>query len=148
MVDLGYVQDYLYQHIPLSKAMKVQVLEVTNNQVHLKAPLAPNINHRETVFGGSASALAILSAWSLVHFRLQSENFPCRVVIQNNEMSYDKAILDDFEAICALEDEQTWIRFKKILLRKGKARIKLESRLLLGGQTVGSFTGSFVALHL
>ena len=48
------LQTYLHQHIPLSQAMQVTVMEASLQQVVLTAPLVPNINHRETVFGGSA----------------------------------------------------------------------------------------------
>src|SRR6266540_3523639 len=56
-MDLAVLQKYLHDHIPLSKAMDVEVVEATDDGVTLAAPLAPNINHRETVFGGSASAV-------------------------------------------------------------------------------------------
>ena len=68
------LERYLHEHIPLSKAMGVSVLSVGEEAVTLRAPLAPNINHRETVFGGSASALAILAAWSLLHTRLDRKS--------------------------------------------------------------------------
>ena len=61
------LQTYLHQHIPLSQAMQVTVVEASLQQVVLTVPLAPNINHRETVFGGSASAVANLAAWSMLH---------------------------------------------------------------------------------
>ncbi|MDL2338661.1 MAG: YiiD C-terminal domain-containing protein, partial [Pseudomonadota bacterium] len=50
--------------------MQVSVVEVSAEQVVLAAPLAPNINHQDTVFGGSASAVAILAAWSMLHTKL------------------------------------------------------------------------------
>ena len=50
------IQAYLYEQIPLSKAIQVQIKEIKPNSVILTAPLQPNINHRSTVFGGSASA--------------------------------------------------------------------------------------------
>ena len=83
----GELERYLHQHIPLSKAMQVSVVEVLPAGVVLSAPLAPNINHRDTVFGGSASALAILAAWSLLHTRLSGEGIASRLVIQRNTMS-------------------------------------------------------------
>ena len=61
-MDTKSLENYLHEHIPLSKAMGVTVRSVSGEAVTLAAPLAPNINHRETVFGGSASALAILAA--------------------------------------------------------------------------------------
>lgn len=73
------LEAYLHSHIPLSAAMQVHVDEVTGEHVRLSAPLAPNINHRETVFGGSASALSILSARSLLHVRLTGARVTARL---------------------------------------------------------------------
>lgn len=72
---------YLYTNIPLSEAMKVSVETATTDSVVLSAPLEPNINHKSTVFGGSASAVAILAAWSLVHLRLEREGHHSEIVI-------------------------------------------------------------------
>lgn len=146
MQDTKYIQDYLYEHIPLSKAMEVEVVEASKNKVVLKAPLAPNINHRETIFGGSASALSILSAWTLIHFRLQHEGLGCRVVIHKNTMSYDKPILSEFEAICILEDDSKWQKFVKILSSKKRSRIVLNSYLECNEEKVGFFDGALVAI--
>lgn len=60
----GKLQQYLHDHIPLSKAMQITVERISPESVTLSAPLAPNINHRDTLFGGSASTAAILAAWS------------------------------------------------------------------------------------
>ena len=48
---------YLRTQIPLTQAMAVTVASIEANAVALQAPLAPNINHRHSVFGGSAAAL-------------------------------------------------------------------------------------------
>jgi thioesterase domain-containing protein len=61
-VDRCELAHYLHEHIPLSHAMGVEVVEADWHSVTLRAPLAPNINHRETVFGGSASAVGIVAA--------------------------------------------------------------------------------------
>jgi thioesterase domain-containing protein len=146
--DCQVIQAYLYEQIPLSKAMEVQVMKVTSNLVILAAPIKPNINHRSTVFGGSASALAILSAWTLVNFRLQSEGIQTRLVIQKNTMSYDQPITSNFEAVCSLTEQQVWTKFSKILQKKKKSRITVNSFLQCQGQQVGEFTGIFVALGI
>lgn len=146
--DYQSIQAYLYEQIPLSEAMEVQVVEVTNDLVILTAPIKPNINHRSTVFGGSASALAILSAWTLINFRLQSERISARLVIQKNTISYDKPITDNFEAVCSLTDPQVWVRFIKIFQKKHKSRITVNSVLKCEGKQVGVFTGVYVALGI
>ena len=145
-LDNQTIQAYLYEHIPLSQAMEVQVVKVTNKSVILAAPIKPNINHRSTVFGGSASTLTILSAWTLINFRLKSEDIQARLVIQKNTISYDRPITNDFQAVCSLTDGQVWQRFIQILQRKKKSRITVNSYLQCEGQQVGEFSGMFVAL--
>ena len=43
------IQQYLHDKIPLSAAMGVRVKMATRERVQLSAPLAPNVNHNETV---------------------------------------------------------------------------------------------------
>lgn len=142
------LEAYLHKHIPLSGRMDVRVLEATNERVRLTAPLEPNINHRESVFGGSLSALAILSAWSYLYARLRREERSCRLVIQRNTMHYDEPGLGTFEATVENVGEQDWERFVKTLDKMGKARITLNSALTSGESTLGRFEGQFVAIRL
>lgn len=140
------LEQYLHDRIPLSKAMAVSVVAVDTDTVVLRAPLAPNINHRETVFGGSASSLAILAAWSLVHVRLHSAGIAGRVVIQRNTMEYELPITGEFTARATIGDAQEWRKFTRMLERRGKARIAVASVLEHAGQVVGRLTGEFVVL--
>lgn len=140
------VQQYLHDHIPLSKAMQVEVLSVKPDEVVLSAPLAPNINHKETVFGGSASAVAILAAWSLLHTKLKSTAINSQLVIQSNTMNYLLPINGTFTARSFIEGAADWPRFVRTLERKGRARITVTAVLECEGQQVGRLTGEFVAL--
>lgn len=146
MTETQQLQRYLHQHIPLSAAMQVSVLEINQQTLTLAAPLAPNINHQETVFGGSASTLAILSAWSLLHTRLAEEGIASRLVIQRNEMAYLKPMTKDFTATAELVDQDDWATFLQTLRRKGKARISVEASLSCDQIMAGKFSGDFVAL--
>ncbi len=140
------LEGYLHLHIPLSKAMQVSVLSVKNDGVVLSAPLAPNINHRETVFGGSVAAVAILSAWALVHTRLSTEGLQARLVIQRNTMEYEKPISGAFTAESFLRRPEDWVSFVRVLKRRNKARITVASHLVFLGEMAGRFEGEFVAL--
>lgn len=126
--------------------MQVSVLSVNEASVVLSAPLAPNINHRDTVFGGSASAVAILSAWSLLHTRLAGAGMASRLVIQRNTMHYDLPIDGAFTARAFIEQAQAWTSFTRMLARKGKARIAVSAVLEFDGHIAGRFSGEFVAL--
>lgn len=145
-MNLRELETYLHEHIPLSLAMQVSVLDATPEQVVLGAPLAPNINHRETVFGGSASALTILSAWTLLHTKLTASGFKCTLVIQRNTMSYEKAVTGSFSAKATAPSAEAWKSFTRMLQRKGRARITVSSVLMQEGGDAGHFEGDFVAL--
>jgi thioesterase domain-containing protein len=140
------IEHYLHRHIPLTAAMGVRVKTATPGRVELTAPLAPNLNHHETVFGGSASALATLSAWTLVHIGLRHVGVDAATVIQRNVMSYEEPIHGDFSAVCTLIDESAWQRFLKTLARRGRARITMNAHLRFDDRQVASFEGDFVAM--
>lgn len=143
----SHLQRYLHEHIPLTAAMEVRVVSCGVDAVHLSAPIAANINHRNTVFGGSASALAIVSAWSVVHLGLQNTpDAAARIVIQKNSMTYDEPIDSDFAAISPGPKRETWDRFLKTLHRKGIGRITLRSTIFAAGAPAAQFEGSFVAI--
>ncbi len=141
------VERYLHKHIPLTRAMRVEVRAADADAVRLSAPLSPNVNHLQTAFGGSASALATLAAWTLLHVRLQQRGFRGHVVIQRHQMEYLRPITGGFTAECAAPGAGEWAAFEAVLARRGRGRIELTTQLTCDGAEVGRFRGSFVALR-
>ena len=137
---------YLHTQIPLSAAMQVTVLEASHERVRLAAPLAPNINHRRTVFGGSAAALATLACWALLHLRLSALGFRGRLVIRRSVMDFEQPITGDFDAVAEAPKEDRWRRFETAVERNRPARIEMAAMLRFADARVGAFTGEFVAL--
>lgn len=140
------LQQYLHDHIPLSRAMGVAVDDIGGDSLSLSAPLEPNINHHETLFGGSAAAVAILSAWSLVHVGMLREGLRCSLVIQRNSMEYLQPVRGHFTASARLANAEDWPRFVEMLQRRGRARISVEAVIACQGQHAGRLLGEFVAL--
>ncbi len=140
------VEAYLHSKIPLSAAMGVRVRIATPERVLLFAPLGPNINHHQTVFGGSGAVLATLSVWTLLHLRLVREQLNAQLVIQRSSIEYERPIPGDFEAVCDFTDAQAWEKFRVTFKRRGRARMTLNARLLHASHEMGSFVGDFVAL--
>jgi thioesterase domain-containing protein len=126
--------------------MGVRVKVATPEHVLLSAPLEPNINHHRTVFGGSGVVLATLSAWTLLHLRLEQAGVDAQLVIQRSSMEYERPIPGDFEAACRFSDATGWERFRSTLARRGRARMTLQAQLLHAAHEMGSFVGDFVAL--
>ncbi|WP_341678119.1 thioesterase domain-containing protein [Niveibacterium sp. SC-1] len=148
--DLPGLDAYLHTHIPLSGAMQVRARAWDGERLTLAAPIAPNINHKATAFGGSVSTLAILSAWSLLHLRLRDAGLAVELVIQRNQVEYLAPIAEDFEATATLAPEANWARFEQVLRRRGRARITVHSEVRCDGSCSDApqarFSGEFVAL--
>jgi len=140
------LEQYLHLVMPLSRAMQVAVRSISSDGVVLSAPLAPNVNHRGTVFGGSACALGTLAAWSLLYCRLQGRSPATSLVLQRNTMVYERPMAGDFSAHASLPPGADWMVFLRTLERRGKARISVSARLLSGEQDCGHYLGEFVAL--
>ncbi len=142
------LERYLLDRIPLSRAMAVRVRSATEDAVQLFAPLEPNINHRDTVFGGSAAAVATLAAWSVIHVRLKGGQHARRIVIHRGTMHYERPITAGFTATAPAPDEAAWSRLLTALQRNRPARIRVTARLECEGARVGDFDGEFVVLPL
>jgi len=141
------LQDFLEANIPLSGAMEVEVVEAGPEGVRIRAPLGPNGNHHGTLFGGSASALAILAAWGWMHLRLDAEGLDPDLVIQRSATEFVHPGRSAVEAVCGGAGEGRWRRFLRSYRRFGKGRLELESEVRVDGTTVARMEGAFVALE-
>lgn len=140
------LQDYLHTRIPLSRAMAVEVRAAGRGGVTLHAPIEPNINHRDTVFGGSASALAILAAWSALHVRLRAEGLAGRIVIRRNTMSYDRPMSTGFTATAEAPGEEACASIAATLARGRPARVSMRARIESDGIDSGVLEADFAVL--
>ena len=145
--DASSLERYLHDHIPISRHLGTRVLDAGANAVRLAAPLAQNVNHRQTVFGGSLSALAILAAWAWLHVNLRGDGFVGQIVIQSHSMKYLAPADADFEALCRAPGEERWAHFRQTLVQRHRARIELDAELSVGERLVASFRGQYAALR-
>ena len=141
---------FLHGHVPMSRAMQVRAVAVSDDEVVLAAPLAPNLNHHGTVFGGSSATLALLAAWSLLHIRLQSAGVDCTLVVNRSSTDYTAPMTGEFTANASSPAADDWSHFLHGFRTKGTARISVVSVLRQadagGVGEAGRFEGVFVAL--
>lgn len=138
-------QNYLYEHIPITRHLGVIVRAFDGRSIELAAPLEPNINHRATVFGGSLASVAILAGWTILHLKLLEKNVRAHLVIQKTSLEFLAPVTGDFTATCKLADE-SWESFFKMLVSKSKARLKLTSHIYADGKLACTQEGTFVAV--
>jgi len=145
-ISASELEAYLHDRIPLTRAMAVEVRAAGADGVELYAPLAPNINHRDTVFGGSASAVAIVAAWSALHVRMRAAGLDVRLVIRRNTMSYERPITTGFTATAAPPTGDTWQKLVATVERGRPARVSVGAQHHCDGHLVGELDGEFAVL--
>ena len=143
---IAEVERYLYEHIPLSRALGVRIARFDAGGLRVRAPLEPNLNHRRTAFGGSLSALAILAGWTRVTFDLRASGRAARVVVQSSRMDFDAPAEQAFEADVAAVARTDWQAFLRTLDRRGKARLTVRGVLRTAAGEVARFETRYVAL--
>jgi len=139
----------LHRDIPLTRDMRVKVLSWHDRTLRLHLPLAPNVNHKSTLFGGSLYCGAVLAGWGWLHVRLREAGIDDgHIVIQEGQISYPLPVKTDAVAICDAPDEAIWDRFLKMYERRGRARLTLDTRIVAqdSDETAVTFSGQFV-LH-
>ena len=120
------LQNRLYRDIPISKQMRIKVVKANTHQVVVSVPLAPNVNHQATVFGGTLASALLLSGWCLAEVRLGEWGLKGHIVVMKTEIDYLRPVAADFLAVCTLDDETVWENFRKDLENRKKARIWIE----------------------
>ncbi|MCW8870652.1 MAG: thioesterase domain-containing protein [Proteobacteria bacterium] len=92
--SLAAFNHFLYQHIPSVKFMQLKLLSCDDNTLLASAPAKPNLNDKQTIFGGSSSALMTVCAWSLIKYNLEQRDFKNDVVIADAQSRWLKAQSD------------------------------------------------------
>ena len=140
------LQDVLHHEIPLSRAIGLVVHDYDGERLALRAPLAPNTNHKATAFAGSLNAVATLAGWGLTWLLLRERDLRGVIVIHESASRYQLPVASDFIATCQTPSAQVTERFLAALRRRGRARLALTVEIVNGaGQVAVTFTGSYVA---
>ncbi len=126
----GYLQDLLHQDIPLTRDMGLTVLDWQQQRLRLQLPLAANVNHKSTMFGGSLYCGAVLVGWGWLHMRLREAGIDDgHIVIQEGNISYPLPVTGAAIAVCEAPEEKVWQRFVSTYQRYGRARLSLHTRI-------------------
>ncbi|HEY3645262.1 MAG TPA: YiiD C-terminal domain-containing protein [Gammaproteobacteria bacterium] len=136
------LQAYMLAHIPLVAQMQVQVESADAAGLRLTAPLAPNINHEQSAFGGSLASLMTLACWGYLWLQLEEQK-GLHIVVKEAQLSYLKPVTTTLDARCTPPADEELQRFLETLARRGKARLSLKAEVLQDGAVAAAYTGSF-----
>jgi thioesterase domain-containing protein len=138
------LQHILYQEIPITKHFNLTVGSYDERCLRLDAPLAENINHTGTAFGGSLNALLTLAGWGIVWFIMREHRLQGEIVIQDSSCNYQRPVTHDFSAYCNKPDASQIIRFEHMLRTHNRARLELDATIFCEDKVAVSFHGRYV----
>ena len=140
------INQHLHQQIPMTRQMGILVQSFSTEGVIATAPLEVNINHQQSVFGGSIAALGIVTGFVAIWGNLKLRAIPAELVIQHSETDFSKPGLGDMEARSRKISDTALKSFTTALASAGRARILVTSDIFSGGKLIASNTGTFVAI--
>ena len=147
-IEIQEILDYIHDHIPITSHLGAFIKQYDDESITIAAPLDLNINHRNSAFGGSLSAIAILSGWALLFVKLKQSGLQNRLVIQHSSFDFQSPATGDFEAVSKFPSSAELDRFIKMFKRKGKARITIKTDVYSGSEICGVNIGVYVAVKI
>jgi thioesterase domain-containing protein len=142
---IEYLQERIDREIVLARPMGVIVESADEAGIVLRAPLPPNANHKGTAFGGSLYALAVLTGWAWLTRYIASAEINADAVIQKSSMQFLLPVKGELRAVIAPPANADIDKFRKLLLRAGRGRIRLRVEIHQGEKLATVFDGLFAA---
>jgi thioesterase domain-containing protein len=141
------LETFLHARIPLTAAMGIRVIQTGPRRLILEAPLAPNINHLGTVFGGALHTLPTLACYAALWTLLVESGVDGHVVVKESHANYRSPVRGTFRAACDRPQPEIAAKFVDDLRRFKKARMELVSTIEgTDGKPAVEFRGTFVAV--
>jgi thioesterase domain-containing protein len=140
-----YLQELIDREIMLAKPMGIIVESANDLSLILRAPLAPNANHKGTAFGGSLYSLAVLTGWAWLTRFLATRKLDAEAVIQESSMRFMAPVHGEMRACIEIPADAEIEKFQKMLMRADRGRIRLQVKMHEGSRLATVFDGLFAA---
>ncbi len=147
-MTLDEITAYLHAAMPITRSLGARVEAYDGASVRIAAPLAPNVNHFATAYGGSLAAIAILAGWVLVDLQLRERGLANRLVIQRSVFDFASPVDGDFTATSVLPPAAAWSRFLATLSRHHTARVTIATTVACASGVRGRHEGTYVAVRV
>lgn len=135
--------EFFQTHLPITDYMEMSVEHYDGQTLTLKAPLLPNINDKQTGFGGSLYNMAVMACWGMAYLKTQEAAIACNQVVAKGAIEYKAPVTGEIRATCHVADLSLTDRFISDFKAKGKARINLESNIQCNGKQAVEFHGQY-----
>ena len=107
--------------------MQLKLISCNNHTLTASAPAGPNLNDKQTIFGGSSSALMTVCGWALIKYNLEQRGFNNDVVIAEAQTRWLKAQSD--ELFITAQCDIIWDDIIQVSHEKHKSKLSVQTQV-------------------
>jgi thioesterase domain-containing protein len=141
-----YLQNRIDKEFALARHIGVVVERADDSGLVLSAPLTRNANDKGTAFGGSLFSVAVLTGWAWLARYLDATHIAADAVIQESTIRYLVPVHGILRATLEPPTTAHVEKFRKMLQRRGRGRIRLIVKICQGRTLATLFEGVFAAV--
>lgn len=140
------LSQFFATHLPVTQFMQMDVERYDGKTLILNAPLAPNVNDKQTAFGGSLYNASVMACWGMAHLKTLEAGIECNQVVTKASIEYLAPVQGVIRAICESPSSQEVEKFIAQFNTKGRSRITLHARIECSGKLAVKFEGTYAIL--
>ena len=137
-----------FRDMPPVAAMQIRAVSCDDERIYLHAPLAANVNDKQSAFGGSLASVMTLAGWGLLCWRLARESIQAEIYVADSQLRYLAPLQDDLLGEAGVADGEDWSGFVRCFQDRGRARIAVSACVRDNrGRVVAEMSARFAALR-
>lgn len=140
------LESHIRETIPLADAMDLKVRRYTGDLLEMTAPLAPNVNDKGCVFGGSMASLLTLAGWGLIELSLRARKLECDIYVGDSHLRYREPVWTELRGTARFAEPGALDKLQRALNTRGKGRVDVVCELAGGEGAAAVLTARFVAM--
>jgi len=137
------LEQKIRQAIPLSDAMQFSIRDLSQDAIHVAAPLEPNINIHGTGFAGSIYSVGVLTGWALCTHILDELGLEAELVVARAQIRYRAPVSGDLACNCTCSAAQRE-SFRQGIDEVGKGKLVLD--IEVGGNRQAVLQATYIAI--
>ena len=128
--------------IPLAAAMGIEIASYADDELVLRAALAPNINVHGTAFAGSLYAVCALAGWGSIWLPLRARGRDPHIVLSEAQIDYARAVEEAIVCRCRFNRDAQAPNLAQ-LETTGSGLFPLTATIESGGRRAVRFEGDY-----
>ncbi len=129
------LNEFFDKYLPIADHIGMRVDDYDGKSLTLYAPLKPNINDKQTAFGGSLYCLCVTSSWGMTYLKSLEHNIETpNIMVTNANIRYLLPVDSCIRSTCLCPQDSSFDTFFTYYEEKGTATITLHSTITVNNK--------------